>query len=122
MRSGIRLTLDNQSFLLVENEGKYVIYDACDHVIGSASRENDAVKICEQIAWRRKMDGKVEAQTTDTENRCGSCRHFSLWFGLGRDSTPMIIKGSCVKRETVPIAPCEDYCSIAELKEDRNES
>lgn len=65
----MQITIDGQTFSVRKEpclvgtnteDSWLVICDASGEAIGHAMNEKDATAICEQIAWRRKVDGKVD--------------------------------------------------------------
>ena len=56
----MQITIDDQTFTVTEDSERLTITDTKDNVIGIANDMQGATAICEQIAWKRRVDGKVD--------------------------------------------------------------
>lgn len=56
----MQITIDGQTFKIEGSGEELIIVDEKNDIIGYASDETGATAICEQIAWRRRVDGKVD--------------------------------------------------------------
>ena len=56
----MQITIDGQTFTVTEDGEKLTIIDSKNNVIGITNDMQSATAICEQIAWRRRVDGKLD--------------------------------------------------------------
>ena len=74
------INIEGVIFQIKQLFGVYCVFDSADSMVGRADNLPDAVAICEQIAWRRKVDGKVAAQTIDVDEKqftsCLDCEYY----------------------------------------------
>ena len=100
------INIEGVTFQIKQLFGAYCVFDSTDNMLGRAENLPDAVKICEQIAWRRRVDGKVdEAQKVVDEKSivvdkaqriidCGLCKHNSICLVVADDSSA-VLKRKC---------------------------
>lgn len=83
----MQITIENQTFTVTEDSERLTITDTKDNVIGVANDMQGATAICEQIAWRRKVDGKVNGSQKAVDDsiyrtqpiiECELCKHNSI--------------------------------------------
>ena len=125
----MQITIDNQRFRVDEDGERLVIYDAHDVVIGYATDEVGATAICEQIAWRRRVDGKVDekpiavdeeltkdAGVDEKQNVVGECKcRECYYFFEGTEDTRLI--GECGNADNGFVYCAADYtCPNAERR------
>ena len=81
------INIEGVIFQIKQLFGAYCVFDSADSMVGRAENLPDAVAICEQIAWRRKVDGKVDEPQKVVDDavyktqpiiECELCKHSSI--------------------------------------------
>ena len=117
------VTIDGQTFTVAESDEKLIVYDSENNVIGIANDTQSATAICEQIAWRRQVDGKVDEKPIAVDEQltkaagvdeilCSECKYdasFLNQFGA------MI--GFCNRNDpSLTVTKSDHTCSYAERR------
>ena len=97
------INIEGVIFQIKQLFGMYCVFDSADKMVGRADNLPDAVAICEQIAWRRKVDGKVddsvdEKLTKDAvgdEIACSDCIHEKIVHRYNKDIECTVLCKEC---------------------------
>ena len=112
----MQITIENQTFTVRKEpclvgtnteDSWLVICDASGEAVGHAMNERDATAICEQIAWRRKVDGKVddsvdEQLTKEQFVTCLDCVYYQKIY-MSQSTT----SGNITKLGYCTVEPCQ---------------
>jgi len=119
----MQITIDNQRFRVDEDGERLVIYDSHDVVIGYATDEAGATAICEGVAWRRRVDGKVDEKpiAVDETQRiieCELCKHNSTRLVITGDNSAVLKRECALNVRYDGKSHCESFA----MKENINDS
>ena len=119
----MRVTIEDQSFDIVADGERFIIYDSSGAIIGYATDEADATAICEQIAWRRRVDGKVDEKPIEVDEQltkdagvdeilCPECKYYVRFVNqLGA------MMGLCNRNNpSLTVTMSDHTCSYAERR------
>ena len=100
------INIEGVIFQIKQLFGVYCAFDSTDNVVGRADTLPVAVKICEQIAWQRRLDGKVDETPIDNKvvdekqtlidpvfMECNLCEHCKRELTL--NETGATLKSKC---------------------------
>ena len=118
------INIEGVTFQIKQLFGVYCVFDSTDNMVGRADTLPVAVKICEQIALRRRVDGKVdEPQKAVDENfdegaiqksfivcKCMDCAYYRVFYTNNK-------VGYCSATSNQYITVSEDYsCNHAKRR------
>ena len=106
------INIEGVTFQIKQLSGVHCVFDNTDNMVGRADSLPDAVKICEQIAWRRIIVEQLTKDAVGDEKSivvdeksivvdkaqrikdCGLCKHNSICLVVTDDSSA-VLKRKC---------------------------
>ena len=89
------INIEGVTFQIKQLSGVHCVFDNTDNMVGRADSLPDAVKICEQIAWRRIIDEQLTKDAVGDEIACSDCIHEKIVHRYNKDIEYTVLCKEC---------------------------